>query len=242
MSPSEDTVKTARSMFLRGERVGAQNLLNGILAEDPHNGRAWEMLGAIHHSQGAVEEAIYALEEATALRPLTVGGQFAIADCYLAKGHVDAAEVVYQDLADGDRLPDNLLPDVVRALDTIGDYSRALRLSRRAMKKVPTCADAHYGVGYYLTKLGHKSESVLPYFSRAVQLAPENVSYRVTLASLYLQLGKGDEAFNVLGSLTSGQLSLLHCPNCIQKFADVYEAFGDLAKRDVCLARIRQLD
>ena len=71
--------QTAKELFHSGFPQDALQRLRIGLEETPDAGQIWELYGVIQHAQQAFSEALGALETATTLRPLSLGGQHALA-------------------------------------------------------------------------------------------------------------------------------------------------------------------
>ena len=238
---SLDVATRARELYLTGKEDLAIQMLNRALGNAPEDGAAWELRGVICHGRKDLKAALHALETATSLKPLTLGGELALADCYARLDFKETAHAIYSHLADGDKLKPQYVPDVVVGLSGLGDNRRALRLCREAAERDPLCDQATYGMAYYMAKCGYPGEVVLPVLQKAVQLAPEVVQYQVSLANLYDEIGQREQGLGVMSRLDVKQLQSIGCANCLCKFADWFEVAGDSNRRDACLSRMKEL-
>ena len=236
------TCSRARSLYLNGDQRTAVQLVEQSLEQDPDDGEAWELLGTMRHGQKLLPEALQALETATSLQPLSLGGQLAIADCYARLGHRETAFAVFVHLADRDNLPSRYLADVAMGLGRLGDFNRALKLAREGAHRDPFCDNAAYAVAYYMSKCGCPGEVILPVLLKVVQLAPDVTIYQVALANLYHQIGRVDDAFSVLSRLSPQQLYALGCRDCLCRIASLFEERGDTVRREACLSRLEELE
>lgn len=78
-SSHEATYQLPRQLFQSGRAL--KRLRRG-LGNAPHAGCLWELYGVIQHARRQFSKAVGALETATMLRPLSLGGQLALADCF----------------------------------------------------------------------------------------------------------------------------------------------------------------
>ena len=233
--------QTAKELFHSGFPHDALQRLRSGLKEAPEAGQLWELYGVIHHAEQAFSEALEALETATTLRPLSLGGQLALADCYRRADLPQTAQSMFQHLARRQDLPRQYVPDVVCGLAALGDYPTALDLSRRVAEQDPTCVQALYGTAYYMARCGYPTELVIPIMDHVVRLAPHDLRFRVALGMLHLTAGQPDLAYPVLVKLSCEQLASLTCSRCLYQFANLFETRGDETRRCACLLRARRL-
>ena len=236
-----DTYHHARELFLAGDSLSAVELLQSALQADSDDGGCWELLGIIRHGQRSYADAMAAFESATLLKPLSLSGQLALADCYSKLKYFESARCVYLHLAQHPTLPTQYLPDVARGLAGAGDYRGALEACRRAVEHHPDCDQATFGLAYYMGKCGYPKEVILPVLRKAVELSPEVVRYRVALATTYQELGHDEAAIHLLGRLTLKQLRDIGCVNCLRRIANVFEAAGDKLRHAACISRLEEL-
>lgn len=237
----KDIYSRSRQLFHQGESQAAVDVMQQALESNPDDGCAWELLGLIRHSENMVEDAVYALETATLLKPLSICGQLALASCYLDLNYREAGQSIYLHLADNKKLPTRYIPDVTVGLSRLGNYQRALSLSREAARQNPECDEAQYAIAYYMGRCGDPNEIILPVLQAVVDLAPEVVKYRLALAMLQQELGQHDAAFHVLSPLTPKQLTTIGSANCLRKIAHLFDSVGDTARREACLTRLQEL-
>ena len=233
--------QTAKELFHSGFPQDALQRLRIGLEETPDAGQIWELYGVIQHAQQAFAEALVALETATTLRPLSLGGQLALADCYRRSDAHQTAESMFQHLAQRQDLPRQYAPDVVCGLAAVGDYPTALELSRKIAEEDPTCVQALYGTAYYMARCGYPTELVIPIMARVVQLAPQDLRFRVALGMLHLTAGQQDLAYQVIVLISRDQLASLSCRRCLYQFANLFATRGDETRQCVCLVRARAL-
>ena len=233
--------QTAKELFHSGFPQDALQRLRIGLEETPDAGQVWELYGVIQHAQQAFAEALGALETATTLRPLSLGGQLALADCYRRSDARQTAESMFQHLARRPDLPRQYVPDIVCGLAAVGDYPTALELSRKIAEQDPTCVQALYGTAYYMARCGYPTELVIPIMRHVVQLAPYELRFRVALGMLHLTAGQHDMAYQVVVKISCEQLATVNCRRCLYQFADLFETRGDETRRCVCLVRARAL-
>ena len=97
-----------------------------------------------------------------------------------------------------------------------GQLEPALKLYQQALAKEPKLAEAHFGRGLMLIKLG-KTEQSLEALSNAVKLAPTNAAFHYRLGQVQLEAGKDAEglaslrqAIAVMPNFVPAYLTLVH--------------------------------
>ena len=231
---------SARKHYLGGDRLAAIRILECAIEANNDDGHAWELLGVIRHGDRDIESALNALEKATTLKVLTLGGQLATASCYMKLDFPLSAKAIFVHLSN-QNLPTRYLPDVILGLAELEEFERALRLSRVASKRDPFCDRALYAVAHYMGKCGYPVHTILPVMHKVVDLAPEIVRYQVSLATLYIKDGNDGVALHVLTLLSPKQLSTIGCAECLQRIAELFDGAGDDVRRDACLRRIDEI-
>lgn len=202
-----------------GRRGEAETLAEDWTRERPDDGAAWVTLGLLRYQRRALFGAAGALETAGTLIPLDPPARLALADCFARTGQPGLARLVYVELASDDRVPDRLLPPVAAGLGQLGEFGLALGVCLELTRRAPHLPEAHFGVAFYLRKLGRSPESVLPIVARAHDLAPGVPLYRVSLATLLDHVGRRDEARELLRGL---DLDAVSCRRCIQRMTTIF--------------------
>lgn len=174
------------------------------VCEFPDDGPLWELLGVAHQRRGQSALAREALEMATLLKPLDIDARFCLAEAYAATGSLEMAVFVYRMISDDARTPIWLLPKVASRLGEMEEYAHALGVCQLIVERDATRHEAHFGIGFYLRRLGIATERVVSDISRACELAPDVALYRVVRASLLHELGRHDEARELLRVLPLG--------------------------------------
>jgi tetratricopeptide (TPR) repeat protein len=166
----------------RNDRV--VELVQEALREFSNDGSLWELLGVGLYRLENLTAAIHALETASLLKPLDTGARLYLAMAYAARGKQDLAVFVYLLIGDSPRTPIWMLPRVARQLGELERFSDALHVCRTIVARAPERHEAHFGIAYYLHRLGADRSQVISSVSRANELAPDKPLYQAVLASL----------------------------------------------------------
>ncbi len=217
----------------------AAELAATSVCEFPDDGALWELLGVAHQRGGQHELAREALEMATLLKPLDIGARFCLAEAYAATGSHDMAVFVYRLVADDPQTPIWLLPKVASQLGELEEFGHALGVCQIIVERDVTRHEAHFGIGFYLRRLGIATERVVAAISQAFELAPEIPLYRVVLASLLRELGRNDEAYELLRFLPPGSVN---CPASLQRMMLVFQSVNDVQRLLDCTRCLRRMN
>jgi hypothetical protein len=131
-----------------------------------------------------------------------------------------------------------LLPRVARGLGELGEHALALEVCERLAALRPCHHAAIFGVAYYRSALGHSPEQVLPLLRRAFEMAPDVVTYRVSLASVFATLGRLTAAYELVRDVPPGAVT---CRACVERLLLAFREAGDgqrLAEWSACLERM----
>lgn len=226
-------------LFQQGLIAEADRLASEGLDSDPDNGALWQFHGLLRQRQGDIDGARTALETASLLVPLSPSGRCALADCYARTGKRELARDLYVHLANDIRTPPELLPAAASGLGGLGESEAALDVCRELIRRDPSRHEAHFGVAYYLRRLGHPLEAAVPPVSRAHQLAPNVPLYRIVLASLMTKLGDHEEAYDLLRGVDPQSVG---CRCCLTRMMTVFSRAGDHTRFDACRAREEMIE
>lgn len=225
--------------LLKSGQIGRAAELAALgVCDFPDDGPLWELLGVAHQREGRHELAREALETATLLKPLDIGARFCLAEAYAACGAHDLAVFVYRLVSDDPRTPVWLLPRVASHLGAMEEFSHALGVCQLIVHRDPMRHEAHFGIGFYLRRLGIATEKVIAAISRAYELAPEITLYRIVFASLLRELGRDDEAYELLRLLPPGSVN---CPHALQRMMQVFQTANDVQRLLDCTRCLRRM-
>ena len=219
MDRPRDVLGRCLELFHQGLIAEADRLAGEGLESSPDDGDLWQMHGLLRQCLGDFTGACSSLETASLLVPLSPSARCALADCYARTGQAALARDLYRHLTGDDRIPSELLAAVASGLGGLGDDEAALGACRDLVRRDPTRHEAHFGVAYYLHRLGHPAEAALPAVALAHELAPGVPLYRVVLASLLAQAGEHEEAYDLLHGVDPRSVG---CRCCLHRMMSVF--------------------
>ncbi len=214
-----------------GRLAEAEDLLDRAVLEFPDDGRLWQSVGLFRHRAGDFAGACRSLETAGLLVPLDPSARCALAECFARTGHAGLAGDLYRDLLNDRRCPDELLPQVAAGLGYLGMYGDALATCLELTRRAPEMAEAHFGVAFYLRRLGRPPEAILPVVARAHELAPDVPLYRISLATLLDHAGRREEARDLIRDL---DLDSVSCRGCLRRMTTIFLGAGQDQRVEGC--------
>jgi tetratricopeptide (TPR) repeat protein len=209
----------------------AGDLAESALAVEDENGSLWRFVGLLRHQAGDFAGACDALETAQLLVPLDPATNCALAECLARTGCRGLASEIYRTLATSDRTPERLLPAVAAGLGYLGEYTTALEVCIDLTRRQPEFPEAHFGVAFYLRRLGKTPSAALPFIARAHELAPDVALYRISLATLLDHSGRREEAYDLLRDV---DLDSVSCQCCLRRMTTIFLAAGDANRGETC--------
>lgn len=214
----------ARAAFDRGDFPRCIELCREALARSPEEGELWQLCGTACWELGLLDDAQEVLESASCLKPLSPLAQLSLAEVYTRTRHLESARSAASDLADREDCPVSLLPRVARSLGQLGEFSLALSVCERLVVLRPFHHAAVFGVAFYRSALGQRPEQILPWLMRAFELAPDVISYRVSLASVLAGLQRSREAYDLVREVPP---HIVTCRVVLQRLLPVFLDVGD---------------
>lgn len=218
-----------------GRPAEAEEQADRAVRGGSEDGRLWQFLGLLRHRSGDLAGARTALETAGLLVPLDPPARRALADCYARTGHPGLAVDLYRDLAGDGRCPTELLPAVASGLGGLGEHVPALEVCRELIRRDPFHHGGHFGVAFYLRRLGLPPEAALPAVAKAHELAPDLLLYRIALASLLDYVGRREEAYELLRDVDPG---VVRCRCCLRRMTAILRDAGDASRADAHVPRV----
>jgi tetratricopeptide (TPR) repeat protein len=232
----------ATQSFSAGNWTEASGILWKLVTESPDAGRAWEMLALVHWRLGERDEALHCFETASSLVPLRPEAACGLAECYASTGHLNLALFMFESLAVDSRATVETLLTAAAGADSLNKPCISLRLCRAAMERDPDVARTYYELGYFLGRCGGPVSMIEAAGRKAVEMAPDQVMYRIGLASLLLKHRREGDAYEVVHELSEEQLSEVTCVCCLVKLANLFETMGDDRRAEWTRTRMLEID
>lgn len=236
---SAELFQIGLALIRQGDYQAAAELASSAVIDFPDDGDLWELRGVAEHHLGNRSAARSALETASLLQPLDVGARYCLASCYAATGLRELAIFIYQMVAEDPRAPLWLLPNIASRLGQLNEHQAALGVCRLILLRDDSRHEAHFGVAFYLRRLGAPLEEVVKSTARAHELAPQVPLYRVVLASLLHEMDQTEEAYDLLRQLPPEAVA---CPCSLRRMMLVFDAVSDHERARACAERAQQLN
>ncbi|MBL9124511.1 MAG: hypothetical protein JNG90_12825, partial [Planctomycetaceae bacterium] len=215
-----ETFARVRSYWEIDDPKAAHRVAEGAVADAPWDGKLWELLGLARQRVGDRCGARQALETANSLVPLSIAGQCALANCYLAEGLREPARVILTHLAACPELPTEHLAELAAGLGRVGELELALRMCRLASQREPDRDEPLYGMAYYMRRLRFPTKMIATVVAQAQRLDPGSMTYRLALALLYAELDRGSDALALVKEVS---LETLRCRSCLEKLTRLFD-------------------
>ncbi|MCO8124695.1 hypothetical protein NHH03_23350 [Stieleria sp. TO1_6] len=192
------------------------------LAQDPDEGRAWQILGRALLRRGQLQDGIEALEHASLLIPLDWETRIDLATAYGGIGRKSLSRDLLMTAATSGGLDEAQLLRIAASLEAVDEPVLAMEACRQAGLVAPDAAQVHYQMGYYASLCGYPTSVTEALIRRAVDLEPESVHYRIGLTSLLVRLDRPTEALAVVSSVIPSQLDQITCQCCLKRIATLF--------------------
>jgi tetratricopeptide (TPR) repeat protein len=239
MNSARDVFSTGLRLLKNGEIHQATELAAEAVLDFPDDGQLWELLGVAYQRSARYADALHALEMASLLKPLDIGARFCLAEAYAATGSLPLAVFMYRMVSEDPRTPVWLLPKVASHLGELREFEHALDVCQTIVERDTERHEAHFGIGFYLRRLGAPTERVVAAIQRAFELAPQSPLYRVVLASLLQEMDRHDDAYELLLDLPP---SSVHCPHSLRRMLQVFHTASDMQRALDCSRCLRKLN
>jgi hypothetical protein len=111
-------------------------------------------------------------------------------------------------------------------LEAIDAPQLAMKVCEWITEADDSVAQAFYDMGFYAARSGQPLYLTEALTRRAIQLAPENIHFRVGLVSLLIQLDRDEEALVAFEPLSSVDFPRITCVSCLLRIADMLRRQG----------------
>lgn len=155
----------------KGNFQAAEERYQSVLAREPENGKAYQLLGKLAMEQGQFADAAILLKRATSLTPDS-------ADIWVDLGNAYAEQERFSDAEAAARRAIQLQPDAPRSRQVLAGilsreskYDEAVDALQQALELLPDSIDLLLAYGHSLRTLGRQDEAVSAY-RRALDISP----------------------------------------------------------------------
>ena len=172
MGEPQEILQRCLELFNEGRISEADVLAEAGLRRSPDDGDLWQMYGLPRQRRRRRRRGLCGAGDGRSARAAGLLIPLRLADCYARTGRIELARDLYRHLAGDNRCPTALLPAVASGLGAIGDDETALDVCRELVRRDPTRHEAHFGMAFYLRRLGNPPEAILPVVARAHSWSP----------------------------------------------------------------------
>jgi len=228
-SDTESALWLARLYRIRNEHDHAEQVLRGILKEDPDNEPAIEQLTQLLLDEGKSSEAVALLEGMTSRTPSALLLDL-LGDAYTQTKDLAKAEQAYRKAVELDPSELSHQRGLGQTLMAEEKFPEALTVYQKLADLMPDDADIYLRMAQIyreMHQLDRAEESLL----KARQYAPGSLEVMYNEAMLYQAQGRYDDAIRVLSDAVTGvkgQSAVL--PSRRRSLAILYQELGQLYK------------
>lgn len=241
MTNTDGQFERAAHAYQSGRLDEALTILADALDRSPDDGRMWELCGLIHRDQQETELSVDALERASLLVPLKPLAGICLAEGYAKLEKTELARDLFVQQLELPRIEVESILHIAVGLDECGFPGLAMKACRQAQRMDPNHAQTYYDTGFYAARCGYPINVVASLARRAIALDPEQIQFRIGLASLLYQHEHYDAALDVVGEIRAEQIAEIDCRCCLERIGDLFEKVGDWQRAEWCRNRMTYL-
>ena len=226
-SDQESAIWLARLYRLHNEPEKAEDVLRGLLKEDPENDAAVEQLTQLLLDQNNAEEAIQLLIGMISHSPSATLYDH-LGDAYTQTHEFAKAEAAYRKAADLDPSELSHWRGLGQALLSEEKYPEALTIYQKLADMLPDDADTYLRIAQIYREL-HQLDKAEENLVKARQFAPGSLEVMYNEAMIYESQGRFEDAIRVLSDAVTGvkaQSKVL--PSRRRSLAILYQQLGML--------------
>jgi Flp pilus assembly protein TadD len=224
---SESALWLARLYRLRNEHDKAEEVLRGLLKQDPENEPAVEQLTQLLLDEGKSADAVLLLESITSRTPSPALLDL-LGDAYTQTHDLAKAEGAYRKAVDLDPSELSHLRGLGQTLLAEEKFADALSVYQKLADLMPDDSDVYLRLAQIyreLHQLDHAEENLL----KARQYAPGSLEVMYNEAMLYEAQGRYEDAIRVLSDAVTGLKSQSAAlPSRRRSLAILYQQLGQL--------------
>lgn len=223
-----------------GDVERALRYLDVICQEQEDDGAAWELRGLLLAQTNRPAEAVCSFERASLLIPLEPWSSRIMAIQYIGVGKTKLGIDLLTELGKSSVLATPLIRMVSHDLLTIGHPERAAEVVSHAIKRCPDDATLWHELAAVQSVLGEDAAVCLETVSRAIELLPDAVEFRVTAATLLIRMDQILEAYQLVRQVVSNDSIDLDCDCCLWRLIHLFSCFDDHARMQICYRRLNR--
>ncbi len=226
-SDMDSALWLARLYRLKNEHDKAEEVLRGMLKNDPENEAAVEQLTQLLMDEGKATEAVSLLEGITAHSPSPVLLDL-LGDAYTQGHELAKAEQAYRKAAELDPSELSHQRGLGQTLLAEEKYSEALEVYQKLSDLMPDDSDVYLRIAQIYREL-HQLDKAEENLVKARQYAPGSLEVMYNEAMLYQAQGRYEDAIRVLSDAVTGIKSQSTAmPSRRRSLAILYQQLGQL--------------
>lgn len=226
-SDQESALWLARLYRLHNEPEKAEEVLRGMLKEDPENDAAMEQLTQLLLDENKAEEAIQLLESTTARTPSPTLYDL-LGDAYTQTKDYVKAEKAYRQAVELDPSELSHLRGLGQTLLSEEKYPEALSVYQKLVEVLPDDSDNYLRLAQIYREL-HQLDKAEECLMKAKQYAPGSLDVLYNEAIIYESQGRYEDAIRVLSdALTRVKSQSTVLPSRRRTLAILYQQLGQL--------------
>jgi tetratricopeptide (TPR) repeat protein len=228
-SDTESAILLARLYRLHNDHDKAEQVLRGVLKDDPDNEQGVEQLTQLLLDEGKSAEAVALLEGLTSRTPSPALLDL-LGDAYTQTKDLAKAEAAYRKASDLEPSELSHLRGLGQTLMSEEKFSDALVVYQKLADLMPDDADVYLRIAQIYREM-HQLDKAEENLLKARQYAPGSLEVMYNEAMLYQAQGRYDDAIRVLSDAVTGvkgQSAML--PSRKRSLAILYQQLGELYK------------
>lgn len=211
----------------------AAQVADYLIKSDSNDGHTLRRVGLALHTAGDLPRCQTLLEMAQLLVPLNVSAELALAECYVATKDADLAVGLLENVARSESADTPTLLRAASLFKELGSFRNAWLACREAVRKSPDDAQAWFDLSVSMGRVGFPFSKIELVAQKAIDLEPDNVVFRVSLAAALSRLGREPHAYALVQRFGEKELRQICCSSCLECLRSLYKLVGDW--RGVCL-------
>ncbi len=191
-----DLLSQALALHQTGDLNSAANFYKQVLKQEPKNGDALNLAGALVLQQGNPDRALKYLRQAVKLYPERHDYQVNMAAALRGLGELSSASLVLENVRRQVPQHQEALHNLAAILADQGDYQKSVDCYRSLLALRPRNVEALSGLIDVLRR-NNKLAEALDLCERLLALSPDSTSAHVLKADIHIAMGHHDEALAV---------------------------------------------
>ena len=184
----DDELANALELHQAGDLLAAGAIYREVLAQDPDNVDALNLLGVIMHAAGDLELAVELISRATELAPDYAPALINLGNALQAAGRPDDAVKKFKRSLELDPGAGIAASNLASALNDLALHEEARQAGERAVQLIAELPDAHVNLGNALLGLG-RSEAAQAKYMAALEQDPHHPGAWFNLGNAHADAG-----------------------------------------------------